>query len=82
MTLQGDKTKYETYLHSRPRSFEKTAVRMLLDVMRQGMRKARRAGLRAAHRPPHRLRPPAGAGGRKICRCGVDGDYREVLQRT
>ena len=39
MTLQGDKTKYETYLHSRPRSFEKTAVRMLLEVMHQGMGK-------------------------------------------
>ena len=37
--LQGDKTKYETYLHSRPRSFEKTAVRMLMEVMQQGVGK-------------------------------------------
>jgi len=36
---QGDKTKYETYLHSRPRSFEKTAVRMLMEVMQQGVGK-------------------------------------------
>ena len=42
--LQGDKTKYATYLASRPRSFEKTAVRMLLEVMEEGARKAAAPG--------------------------------------
>ena len=34
-TMQGDPRKYQTYLQTRPKSFEAEAVRMLIDVLRK-----------------------------------------------
>lgn len=34
-TVQGDPQKYQTFLETRPKSFEAKAVRMLIDVLRK-----------------------------------------------
>lgn len=36
-TAQGDPRKYQTYLETRPKSFEAKAVRMLIDVLRTSL---------------------------------------------
>ena len=44
MLLQGDPRKYQTYLATRPKSFEANAVALLIDVLRQSKHQPMKPG--------------------------------------